>query len=734
MMNDSKELDSVKGAFSWMVFEKPNGFCVAQYKEELTGKLFTAVGNNLPKRKGLIVKLTGTWKTNPKDGKRQFSVSYSEIPRQTSSEGVSAYLMGLKCGVGKVKAGAICSHFGDAVWDIITDSPWRLAEVPGIGASLTQRIVDASRKTLGLKEIIALFSNANAQITVYQANDFLSKHPSDPLGDLKANPYCCCETDGITFEKADSVADYLGFPADHPFRIKAFVTKYMNDAAVKGHVCIPAAELVAQVSSRLMVAPDICQSELTKLWQDGFLRIFNRMVYTRRSYEEETAVVEEICRLVENGPNPIDGLESLIQDYESANFKLADAQICAVKMAFSAPVSIITGGPGTGKTTVIKAVLATHRAVYGDLSKPILLAPTGRAARRMTDAAAYPAQTIHSAVGFRGSASVDTQTALDGNLLIVDESSMMDQYIASVLFSKCPDGCRVVLVGDPDQLPSVGAGNVLLDLIRSGCVPTTRLSVIYRQSGDNPIVSNAHAINEGSSDLIWSNSFKQIVCRSEEDIIDTAVSFYCRCVHAYGMDNVILLNPQRNHTDISVSVINRILQERLNPHLDGHPEISIGKITFRKGDRVMQMKNTDTAKNGDIGYIRSIAFSSSPDDPEDTLYEAEIEFNRDGVLHKYNRDDMRAIDLGYCSTVHKAQGEEYDTVIMIVSKAHPTMLRRNLLYTGITRAKKNLCIITEATPVRAISALDSAIRNTGNEKRNTNLVERLRLVLPVLRS
>lgn len=723
-----KQLESVHAVHTWMLYEKDDGFGIAQFRDVDTDKTFVALGYGLPMKKSLLVTMYGEWRINPKDGKKQFAMDYYEIPKQTEESGIVAYLTSLRCGIGTVKANMITKHFGLEAWDIIMNHPWRLVEVKGIGASLTEKIVEASKKTMGLKEVVLIFTRANARITPQQANAFLAAHKEDPVGDLTKNPYCACKIDGITFDKADAVADALGFPMDHPERVKAFVTKALGDASVQGHVCLPADQLMDIMTDRLGVSREQCRDALNAVWQEGFIKTTNGMVYTARSYKEETTIAIEATRLLKTAMDPITRIDPLIDEYEQSNFKLAESQRNAVKTVFNTPLSIITGGPGTGKTTVVKAILTVHKAIYGTESHPVLLAPTGRAARRMTDATGYPAQTIHSAVGYRGvEVSSDEDAELDGNLIIVDECSMMDQYIASVLLSKCKSGTRVVLVGDPDQLPSVGCGNVLLDMIASKVIPTTKLTVIFRQAGENPIVANAHAINEGKTELLWNKTFKEKVCAGNEEMFNTAVDFYIRCVNAYGMDNVVLLNPQRNNTAISVGEFNRVLQGKLNPHKDGVPEVNIGHLVFRKGDKVMQLKNTEVAKNGDVGYVRDIRTVPSPDDPDTTTSEVDIEFNGDGITHSYNMDDMRAVDLAYCSTVHKSQGEEYATVIMVVSKAHPSMLRRNLVYTGITRAKQNVCIITEATGPREPSALDIAIRNNSCDQRYTNLIPRLRV-------
>ena len=309
---------------------------------------------------------------------------------------------------------------------------------------------------------------------------------------------------------------------------------------------------------------------------------------------------------------------------------------------------------------------------------------------------------------------------LEGNLIIVDEASMMDQAIACILFERIKSGSRVVLVGDIDQLPSVGCGNVLADLIRSEVVPTTRLTVIFRQAEENPIIINAHKINNGDSNLQFGKTFRFVQCRNEEEVFKAACSMYTKCVKAYGDEKVLLINPQRNNTPISVDRFNVELQSRINPPAIGKMEIKVGKTVFREGDKVMELKNIeDGPKNGDVGHIREITRRPDSDDPDTFNYYASIEWNGEDTLIEYSQDDLRHVTHAFCTTVHKSQGSEYQSVIEVVSKAHPSMLRRNLVYTGITRAKVNVCLIGE------MDALRMAVANNTQEIRYTLLASRL---------
>ena len=707
----------IKATFSWLVYKNSDAsFFIAQYTDAQTGRKFIAKGDELPLQKGLLVELFGEWVTNPKDGKKQLRVNYFSVMPQITRDGVIAYLQSLKCGIGKTKAARIYDRYGEETWDMLSNNPSAIAGLQGIGSDMANTVAAAVKKSQATRDTILLFARAGVTISGNQAKTIVKEVGPEELG---KNPYLACMDGGVTFEKADAVAYMLGYPANAQERLRAYIGKALSDVAMRGHVCMPAGELSNLMVQYLGCSKQECKIAVNQAWKDGKIKTTNGMVYLPKNYDEETTIADEIQRLTSEKKEPICDLDVLLDEYCSHNaITLAEQQRMAVCQVFDSYVSIITGGPGTGKTTTIKAVLDIYEAVYGDEARPILLAPTGRAARRMSSATGHEAQTIHSAVGFRGDGVVAENTPLEATLIIVDESSMMDQHIASILLKKCPAGCTIVFVGDPDQLPSVGCGNVLLDMIASGTISVTKLSVIFRQAEENPIIANAHRINVGNYNLQYTPTFRFIPSNSDEQLLHNAIAFYLQCLRYYSMDDVILLDPQRNNTSVSVDVINRELQSRLNPHKEGAAEMSNGKETFRIGDKVMQMRNTEVAKNGDTGYIRDIQFKSSDDG--DSQVEVIIEFNGDGIEHHLSREQMRYVTLAYCTTVHKSQGEEYKIVIFLCTKSHSGMLKRNLIYTAITRSRENVCILGELDAVRI------AIQNDLAEVRNTNLTARLR--------
>ena len=719
------ELANITCTFAFPTFHNAeNQWCCYKYRDRETDKEFVAIGINLPKVRDLPVQLVGHWATNKKTGKKQFEVQYVEQARLTTKSEVIAYFVSLKCGIGKAKAAAIYRKFGDRTWDVLDREPEELKKVSGISEKVYNRMIEAVKASNVSRELLRLFARAGITVSGNTLHSIIEKLGQSAADSIRANPYIAYGIDGFAFDKCEAIAACLHLPADSDFRIKAFAKKVLIDAGFSGHVCLPKDIYLAEVQKQSGCTREKCAAAINELYAARKLRGGNGHLYLPAEFVQEETICRCISELLISGTGPVTGVEPIIDRYErEQHIKLAQSQREAVVKAFSSQVSIITGGPGVGKTTVTKAILYVHKAVYGESSDPRLLAPTGKAARRMSEATCYPAATIHSAVGWRGD-DVDIpcdDATLVGNLIMVDEASMMDQKICSILLERIQVGARVIFIGDIDQLPSVGSGNVLHDLIASGVIPTTRLTVIFRQAGDNPIVYNCHRINEGKTDLIYGKTFKFLETQSEGEAFVTACRMYVKCVRAYGVENVILLNPQRNNTDLSVDNFNVELQKVLNPPDPAKLEMKVGRFVFRAGDRVMELKNTPEAKNGDVGTIRDITRKPDPDDPTEWIYTAHLEFNGDGKILDYDSNDLRHITHAWCTTVHKVQGSEYPTVIEVVSKAHPSLLKKRLVYTGISRAKVNVAIVGER------DALEIAV-NAGaetDEQRYTLLTERL---------
>lgn len=720
-MGTGPELTTIVATFEYSVYwNKENAYCVSKFRECDTKRCITATGTNLPTTKDVPVVLTGTWETWEKAGKKQFRVSHFELQRANDANGIVAYLQALKVGVGRYKAKAVYDHFQSDTWNVLDNTPERLREVKGFGDKLVQKIITAMKEQGQMKSVLKLFSDAGVEITPAKATNYIKYFKTDAISHIKKNPYLILNVDPGGFTAADRIASYLGLDTNSPQRIMAGAFVVFTREARSGNVCVEKDRYMNELLRFLGCDRAIAEAVVNKLCATNRIRKFENMLYSRTKYEEELQIALNLRRLMTTKSKQYD-IEPYIAEYEAENFTLADSQREAVRNLFRYQVSIITGGPGTGKTTVIKACLHAFEKALGDNAYPVLLAPTGRAARRMSEATGHPAATIHSVVGIAETEDgFFDDSPLPGTLFIVDEASMMDQYVANVMLNRIPVNAKVVFVGDPNQLPSVGCGNVLNDMIQSEAIPTTRLSVIYRQAHENPIVKNAYAINNGDTDLLYTDDFCFIETETVRETFKTALGTYIRAVKEYGMDNVVLLNPYRNKSQLTVVLFNQQLQKYLNPVKEGEYVMKAHGIDFRKGDRVMQTRNTEGPKNGDIGYIKSIDRRYDKDNPREWEYTAKIVFNGDdGIETEYTVEQMADVDLAYCSTVHKSQGEEYREVIMVVSEEHPAMMQRNLIYTGITRAKQKVVLIGQR------SALNKAIANDRAVKRVTMLADRL---------
>lgn len=724
----------------------PN-FCIIEYKNAETGKRFRVLGDNLPDMRDVEVLLRGYWKNNSKYGEG-FHVNSFEIKLPSSERGIVAYLSSLRVRIGRNKAEQLYARFGEGLWDILETDPTRLTEVRGISDNTVKALVEKMDQTKIDRELIQLFSGVFDSVTARKLAELKRAFGPGVVSILKANPYVLCQVKGFSFEATDRLGKKLGIATNSPERIQAAILHLLDKAAMSGHTCLPKDELLTQLLRLLnaglpfgqTVTNEDILAALRKAWNEEQIRTTAGMVYAKRRYEQEVSVAKDVARLLTDNAGGIENVDKFIAEFESeSGIALADNQKDAVRNAFRNKMSIITGGPGTGKTTIINAILFVHRKVYGNTSEPVFMSPTGKAARRMTEATGFPASTIHSAVGYRGDdVDVDSDDdeddkMLKGNLFIVDEFSMADLFITSVLLRKIPDEARLICVGDPDQLPSVGYGNVLYEMIRSKRIPTTKLNVIFRQEGTSAIVTNAAKIRDGGTDLTYNTQFCLIKKESTDEVFQQTVNRYCECVKRHGIDNVILLCPYRKKGTVQVNRFNQELQKRINPVQPDEPTIRGENFTvFHAGDKIIQTRNTDIARNGDVGYIKRIEEVPDPDYPKDKVLTAVVEFNGDGIEHRYTQTDMQDIDLAYCTTVHKSQGSEYKVVIIALSVEHRMLLKRNVIYTGVTRAKEHVLIITEKEGAAEadgshaqVSALNKAIVNNNEDTRYSLLADRI---------
>ena len=741
------------GKYQYLIYPKTKPqdteglWMIVRYVDE-NGKTLSAKGFNLPILKDVPVKLTGVW-IHDAYGKT-LKVEQAEILQPTTKKGLVNYLRSLRCGVGPSRAEALYRVYGEQTWDILENDPDDILRrgISGFSSKIVEQLKDALRKT-HLERELRHFCAGIIEITSQKAKQVQDKLGTDAMVYIQNDVYTLCDVSGFPFRLVDRLARKKGVSPDNESRIFHAVGYVLQQAEGDGHSCLPLKLFKSRLTEEVNLTyknsgeeplrlTETCIGDaVKKAAKENYIKYSGGMVYEDAVYRLEESLSKDIARLLKDQGDGIEGVDEILSEYEAQEgIRLAESQKAAVENAFLHKVSIVTGGPGTGKTTIIKAILYVHQTIFGKRrSNPLFLSPTGKAARRMTEATGREAQTIHSAVNYTGEeldeSEMDTEP-LDANLIVVDECSMMDLYISAVLMHRIPKNAIVVFVGDPDQLPSVSYGNVLYEMIRSKKVPTTKLDVIFRQSGESPIVTNAKKIRDGEVNLVLSNSFKVYEERSINDILARACKLYAQCARAYGLDKVILLNPYRSKSALSVNVFNANLQQIMNPNATDENAACLvrdSSVTFYEGDRVMQMKNALDVKNGDVGYIQRILVRKDPDDGTETR-SALIDF--DGILVTVTQEEARDLDLAYCTTVHKSQGSEYETVIFVLSQMHFVMLRRNLIYTGVTRAKKNVAIITEAKgaidfngiPITD-TAIEKAIANDETDVRYTLLGDRI---------
>ena len=436
-------------------------------------------------------------------------------------------------------------------------------------------------------------------------------------------------------------------------------------------------------------------------------------IYQIHAFAQEDETAQKIAAILAAKPEAVDITQALEHIRSNLGINLSQRQCEAVYMAFRSNLSIITGSPGTGKTTVLRAIIQVFSFLYPK-GKILLAAPTGRASRRMAESTGFmTAKTMHSLLGLMGDEGFTKEKPepLDADLIIVDESSMIDMWLARQFFGRVRQGTKIVLVGDVDQLQSVGAGDVFRQLISSGLIPVTVLNQIFRQSKDSRIAVNAQRINAGDTRLDFGEDFRFIKSETQEEAAEVICRAYLNLVKQYGVEKVQILSPYRTEGACSTDQLNLVIREMVNPLQEGAVDLKVGSNFFRVGDKVMQRKNIDKVSNGDIGYIRKMLRNDKGD------MHVTIEFS-DSRIVEYEMEDMTHIELAYATTIHKAMGSEYDYVVMPIIRSHARMLSRNIFYTAVTRAKKQVYLVGQK------AALMVAIHKKVDGKRNTLLGER----------
>lgn len=673
-----------------------------------------AVGYCLPIAEKIRYRLNGHWTKHPRHG-LQFEVEgYEEVISHTK-EGIIGYLAsGQIKGVGRKIAELIYDTFGQDTLEILDREPEKLMSVRGISKKRLQKICDSYLATRGARDVIAFLSphgvTANRAIKIYR------EYGKDTLDIIRNHPYRLVEMAGIAFKTADKLALSLGLPSVSPERVDEALMYAIAEAEVEGHLCLEKHDFLRR-TLKLLETPEITEDMAAgrayHLVQENRLVCYDGYVYRCSTATVENNIAFHISKQMKMEVEPYENLDlAIIGEERKLKIRLAPEQRDAVKMALSHKFCVITGGPGTGKTAVQKAILDLYQEKYPN-AQIVCCAPTGQAAQRMKESSGLPSSTIHKALCIKANpdGSLTEGIMLNADLILVDEVSMMDAFLAERLFAAVPPNARLVLVGDADQLPSVGPGAVLKDIINSGVVPVVRLDHVFRQSAGSRIATNARLIKHGNLSMEYGPDFMFFDSKDLAVSADIIENLYMQEVRKFGVDGVAFLTPFRHKTETSVDAMNARLQALVNPPAPGKPEAVYGQLRFRLGDKVMQIKNYEQVNNGDVGYIISIT------GPENEA-SVQIDFG-DGRIMEYENEQLKMLDLGYSSTVHKSQGAQYKSVIMNLQCAHAIMLIRAIVYTAITRARLRLTIVGER------KALCRAIRNTKADQRGTRLAQRI---------
>lgn len=699
------------------------GFMIALYEpcERITdtaGNLLTdfkAVGYCLPTAESIRYNMNGRWSRNAKHGV-QFEVeNYKEVIMPTKA-GIIAYLSsGQIKGIGPKTAEKIYAAFGDETLNVLDADPEKLLFVPGISQKKLAKICDSYLSSRGARDIVTFL--APHGVSPNRAVKFYLQYGASTMDIVRHHPYQLCEIAGVGFRTADKIAMSIGFDPCSPERLDEGLLYTLADAETKGHLCMEKHEFIKQCL-KLLGTPEITVNMAADrgaaLLKDRRLTSYDGSVYRTPTAEAEQFVALRIQQLLDD-PLP-DSYSTLDADITAEEAKLgltlAPEQREAVKTALCSHMSVITGGPGTGKTLIQHVMLDIYRAKHPN-NNILCCAPTGRAARRMEQSTGIPAMTVHKALGLIADddGTYCEPDMIDADLVLVDETSMMDIHLAGHLLRALPRRCQLVLIGDADQLPSVGPGAVLSEIIQCGRVPVVRLDNIYRQKKGSRIAANAKLIRHGNLGLEYGEDFQFVETNDITESAETIEELYLKEVDRCGVDNVALLSPFRQKTETGVNALNERLREKVNPPSDRKPEVTYGKRTFRLGDKVMQTRNCDDINNGDIGYI---THAWNHEDDSGIC----VDFG-DGRETEYEASDLDLLDLAYATTIHKSQGSEYQSVIVNLQCAHSIMLVRPLIYTAITRAKERVILVGER------KALCIAIRKTDTEQRGTKLAARI---------
>ena len=717
---DAPSLETVTGSVESIVFRNDEtGYTVCSVKTQGGGvrqhdTLVTVVGSCAAIWEGEEIHAEGEWVRHPSHG-QQFQAKTITCITPTSTEGIRRYLAsGMIKGIGPKFAQRIVDHFGERTLEVIDKESGRLREVEGIGERRRKLIKESWTEQRDVREIMIFLQSHG--IGTAKASRIYRQYGADAIAIVKRNPYRLCEEVwGIGFKTADAIALSVGIPHDSEVRARAGLIYTLQTESDEGHCFTPEPDLLLHAQALLDITVEILGDALSKEFEKGTLVKEEDRVYLRDLFRAETRVAASLTRLLD-APQPfapIDAAVAIPWAERKMGLNLAPLQREALRNAVTSKVSIITGGPGVGKTTIIRALTEIFGARKMDIR---LAAPTGRAAKRMSEATGREAQTIHRLLKFNpsvGGFEFNIDNPMNGDCFILDETSMIDIRLMDQFLQALPDSATLILVGDTDQLPSVGPGNVLRDLIASGQIPCCRLDTIFRQDTSGLIVRNAHHVNHGEpfETHTGDSDFYFVETGDPEKIIARTVELMTNRIPVkFKLDplaDVQVLTPMRRNL-LGTENLNSVIQTALNP---SGPSLVRGCTHFRVNDRVMQLRNNYDKEvfNGDIGFIKQV-------DAEDRALIVLF----DGRPVRYAQSELDELVLAYACSIHKSQGSEYPAVIVLLHTQHFKLLQRNLLYTAITRGKRLVMVVGSSR------AVNIAIKANQVRERRTSLRERLR--------